>query len=78
MPQQNLSLPLFILAQSADSGLSEFFLQGLELKALTWLAGALLIGVLAGLLSVVGYSIITPAIEDSIGLQVVPHQLTIK
>ena len=32
--------------------------------------GALLIGVLSGLLSVYGYSVITPAIEDTIGLQV--------
>ena len=33
-------------------------------------AGALLVGVVSGLLSVFGYSVITPAIEDSIGLQV--------
>ena len=37
---------------------------------LTYAAGALLIGVLSGLLSVFGYSVITPAIEDKIGLQV--------
>ena len=39
------------------------------------LAGALFIGVLSGVLSVFGYSVLTPAIEGSVGLQASPSAL---